>query len=123
MAPKSELRSYMEANPGAPIEHLRKMFKCSKQSIFNIRNAIKKVQLSNGETVTAEEEKQLKGIIRMGVDIPEEGIILKLAKGKRIVGTLHVTPHGLKFSKSNQKKAPAKWLPLLKIEEISNLLY
>lgn len=121
---KGDLRLYMEANPLATMDHLLKKFDCSKQSIWNVRNAIKKATLSNGEVVTREVEKEILDtkVINLGIDLPEHGLILKMARGKRVIGTLHVTANGVKFAKAHQKKAPAKWMPLDRMEEISNLL-
>jgi hypothetical protein len=124
MAAKGELRLYMEAHPLATIEHLTRMFKCSKQSIWNIRTALRKTTLSNGEVITKEEEAEIldNKVVSLGINLPEHGLILKMTQGKKVVGTLHVTATGAKFFKSNQKKAPAKWFPLEKMEEITNLL-
>jgi hypothetical protein len=59
--------------------------------------------------------------VNMEVSLPASGLRLKLKDGKKMVGTLAIGHHGIRFTPANGKKMPANQMPWRVLKALSGI--
>ena len=125
IAPTDEVRAMIAK--GDDVSTIAAALKVPKHVVYNQRNAMKKKGKLPTKKRKATKTKMIEvrpgspakstveAIATLRPDltfrVPDAGIVLKMHNGRHIIGTLVVTPNGLRYSPNKAKKHPPREMP------------
>lgn len=137
----SAVQEYIQNHPTASTLEVANKLGVTRKAVYNARNKLRlkgfeipsqeRVKKNGAAKKEAPPKKPSKeilndapGYLKVQIDLPEEGLQLKLKDNGAIFGTFLITKTGLKFFKAKQKKVPERelsWKVLNHLMEIGLL--
>jgi len=112
------VRRFIQKHPNATTEQIVQALEAhgvSKQTVYQVRNLIK----TESSSQTPRVRKRTADPIQIQIDVPAEGINLKLAgNGQGMLGTLVITRSGMAIIKPNAKK-PSRQISWTRLQTLA----